>query len=138
MSSRSKGAPATGGVLPPPGVDPVVWPSLTPFRQAVYAALCRVPPGRVITYGALARAVGCGSARAVGQALRHNPLAPRVPCHRVIAADGSLGGFNGRSDGPEPRRKRALLEAEGVAFTAAGRVAAGTPLSILDSQAPPG
>ncbi len=133
MSSRSQGS----GV-PPPGVDPAVWRSLTPFRQAVYAALCRVPPGRVVTYGALARAVGCGSARAVGQALRHNPLAPQVPCHRVVAADGRLGGFNGCTAGPELRRKRALLEAEGVAFTAAGRVAAGTPLSILESQAPPG
>ena len=129
--------PAHQPTAPPPGIDPAVWRSLSPFRQAVYAALCRVPAGCVTTYGALARAVGCASARAVGQALRHNPLAPRVPCHRVVAADLSLGGFNGHTAGPEPRRKRARLEAEGVAFTAAGRVAAGTPLTILEVQAPP-
>ncbi|MEO0016922.1 MAG: hypothetical protein RLZZ522_205, partial [Verrucomicrobiota bacterium] len=48
--------------------------------------------------------------------------APEVPCHRVVRADGSLGGFNGETDGPELARKRAMLQAEGVLFTPAGNV----------------
>ena len=96
--------------------------SVSPFRQRVYRALLKVPRGRVISYGALARRIGCGSAQAVGQALRHNPFAPDVPCHRVVAADGSLHGFNGETEGPQIVRKRRLLAAEGVRFDAAGRL----------------
>ena len=96
---------------------------VSPFQRRVYAALLRVPAGRVTTYGRLARQVGCASAQAVGQALRHNPYAPAVPCHRVIAADLTPGGFNGRRSGPELARKRALLAAEGVAFGAGGALA---------------
>ncbi|HNX05571.1 MAG TPA: MGMT family protein [Opitutales bacterium] len=96
--------------------------AVSPFRQRVYRALLRVPRGRVISYGVLARRIGCGSAQAVGQALRHNPFAPDVPCHRVVAADGSLHGFNGETEGPQPARKRRLLAAEGVRFNAAGRL----------------
>ena len=76
----------------------------------------RVPAGRVTSYAALAAAIGCRSPRAVGQALRCNPFAPAVPCHRVIAADGGLGGFQGCRAGAALRRKRALLAAEGVFF----------------------
>lgn len=66
----------------------------------------------MVTYGAVARALR-SSPRAVGQALRHNPFAPVVPCHRVVAADRRLGGFNGHvGDCAELRRKRAMLEAE--------------------------
>lgn len=96
--------------------------TVTPFQARVYAALCRVPAGRVTTYRELARDVGCGSAQAVGQALRRNPFAPQVPCHRVIASDGTLGGFNGMRGGPELERKRRLLAAEGVLFDATGRL----------------
>ena len=85
---------------------------LSPFRLRVYLELLNVPRGETITYGELARRIGCGSAQAVGQALRHNLFAPEVPCHRVIAADGSLCGFGG-SRGPKAlKRKLALLEAE--------------------------
>lgn len=94
----------------------------TAFERRIYALLRRVPKGRVITYGALARAAGMGSARAVGQALKRNPFAPQVPCHRVIAADGAPGGFAGHRQGPEWRRKLDLLRAEGVRFEA-GRLA---------------
>ena len=97
--------------------------NITPFQHRVYEALMRVPAGRVTTYGLLARHLGCGSPRAVGQALRRNPFAPRVPCHRVIASDLTLGGFNGCRTGAEPARKRALLAREGVPFDAAGRLA---------------
>ena len=65
------------------------------------------------TYGQLAKALN-SSPRAVGQALRCNPYAPEVPCHRVIAADGSLGGFMGQTKGKEMQRKIRLLESEGV------------------------
>ena len=96
---------------------------VTPFQQRVYTALRRVPAGRVTTYGLLARHLGCRSAQAVGQALRRNPFAPEVPCHRVIAADLHLGGFCGARTGAQIRRKRALLATEGVAFDANGRLA---------------
>ncbi len=59
---------------------------VTVFQQSVYDICLRVPRGKVTTYGEIARVLGCGSSRAVGQALRCNPFAPRVPCHRVIAS----------------------------------------------------
>ena len=86
------------------------------FSQRVYAALCKIPPGRVITYAALGRRIGCRSPRAIGQALRANPFAPRVPCHRVIASDLSPGGFSGRTSGRALAKKLRLLAAEGVRF----------------------
>lgn len=104
------------------GPAPVDLSGETLFCRRVYAALCRVPAGRVVSYAGLARAAGCGSPRAVGQALRRNPFAPRVPCHRVIAADGTLGGFHGQTAGPELARKRRLLKGEGVLFDRAGRL----------------
>jgi methylated-DNA-[protein]-cysteine S-methyltransferase len=96
---------------------------VTPFQGRVYDALQRVPRGRVTTYALLAAAAGCGSARAVGQALRRNPFAPRVPCHRVIASDLTPGGFAGRVAGRQLARKLRLLKAEGVRFGADGRLA---------------
>ena len=96
---------------------------VTPFQDSVYQAVARIPAGQVMTYIGVARTIGCGSARAIGQALRRNPYAPDIPCHRVIAADRSLGGFNGRYEGPDLVRKRKLLEKEGVTFEADGKVA---------------
>lgn len=65
------------------------------FHQRVYAVARAIPPGEVLTYGEVARRVGePGAARAVGQALGHNPFAPVVPCHRVLAAGGRSGGFS--------------------------------------------
>ena len=87
---------------------------LSDFRRNVYEALLDVPEGNVTTYGALARRIGCASAQAVGGALRNNPFAPEVPCHRVVASDGTIGGFNGHRDGPHIARKIELLRAEGV------------------------
>ena len=95
----------------------------TLFQQRVYNALSCVPRGKVTTYALLARHVRCGSARAVGQALRRNPFAPKVPCHRVIASDLRIGGFCGARSGAQIRRKRALLATEGVMFDAQGRLA---------------
>lgn len=85
---------------------------ITPFQRKVYLELLNVPSGTTITYGELARRVGCGSAQAVGQALKRNPFAPEVPCHRVVAADGSLGGYNGKREGEQLERKRQLLDNE--------------------------
>lgn len=99
------------------------WTLATPFQRRVYRALLRVPSGRVVSYGQLARTIGCRSARAIGQALASNPFAPTVPCHRVIAADGTLGGFCHSCRGNERARKRRLLVAEGVRFDEKGRVA---------------
>ncbi|MEI6645942.1 MAG: MGMT family protein [bacterium] len=95
---------------------------VTAFQSKVYLALCEVPKGYVTTYGALATRIGCRSAQAVGGALRNNPFAPEVPCHRVVATDLTIGGFNGEMDGPQIKRKLALLASEGVQFNVHGRV----------------
>jgi len=97
-------------------------PQVTPFRRNVYEALLEVPKGYVTTYGLLARRVACRSARAVGGALRANPLAPEVPCHRVVAADLTIGGFCGCRSGEALARKCALLASEGVPLDAEGRL----------------
>ncbi len=67
----------------------------TPFQRKVYEAILRIPKGQVRTYAQVARAIGKPkAARAVGQALKRNRWAPAIPCHRVIASDGSLGGYS--------------------------------------------
>lgn len=82
------------------------------FRERVLSAVRRIPPGRVATYGDVARAAGAArAARAVGNIMKSCRM-PGVPCHRVIAAGGQLGGYGG-SEG----MKRALLTAEGVVVT---------------------
>ena len=82
----------------------------TAFQRDVWSALCRLAPGETVGYGELARRIGRpGAARAVGQAVGANPWAPLVPCHRVLAGDGSLGGYTGGT-----AIKTALLAAEGV------------------------
>lgn len=87
-----------------------------PFTLAVLKALRSVAPGSTTTYGALALIAGRpGAARAVGQAVGSNPVPVIVPCHRVVASNGSLGGFSAGLD-----RKRALLDHEGVAPLAGG------------------
>jgi len=89
---------------------------ITPFQRQVYEAVRQIPKGRVMTYQGLARAIGCKSCQAVGQALKRNPFAPAVPCHRVIKSDLTLGGFAGARHGEEIDRKLALLAGEGVLF----------------------
>jgi len=93
----------------------------TAFQQRVYDAVSLIPPGQVTTYGAIAKAIGCGSSRAIGQALHRCPDGDETPCHRVISADLTLGGF-GDSNHPALVRKRRLLEREGVTFDDQGRV----------------
>lgn len=95
---------------------------LTAFRRKVYDALCDVPEGRVTTYKLLAERIGCKSSQAIGQALKNNPHAPLVPCHRVVATNLAIGGFSGSRAGPEIERKYKLLQTEGVQFTTSGKV----------------
>lgn len=87
---------------------------VTSFQRRVYEATRQVPRGTTISYGELARRIGCKCPRAVAQALRVNPFAPEVPCHRVVGAHGELTGFFGRRDAEALAQKRRLLEAEGV------------------------
>lgn len=87
------------------------------FRRQVLEALCAVPRQGTTTYLELARRIGRprGAARSVGQAVARNPIAIVVPCHRVLASDGSLGGFSGGL-----WRKRWLLRLEGHAVPEGG------------------
>ena len=82
------------------------------FSDSVYEFTSMVPEGKVTTYGALAKAMGNPRAvRATGNALRANPSAPFVPCHRVVRSDGTVGGYGGQ---PSSRKKQRMLAKEGV------------------------
>lgn len=87
---------------------------ITEFQRKVYLALLDVPRGATISYKELGARIGCRSAQAIGQALKRNPFAPDVPCHRVISSDGSIGGFHGKRDGEMIAKKIRLLEAERI------------------------
>jgi len=89
----------------------------SPFERAVWERIAQIPYGQMLTYGEIARAIGePGGARAVGAACGRNPVPVLVPCHRVVAANGRLGGFGGGLP-----RKRQLLQLE-------ARVALSSPL----------
>ncbi|MBI3616411.1 MAG: MGMT family protein [Candidatus Omnitrophica bacterium] len=84
----------------------------TPFQRKVYEAILRIPRGQVRTYAEVARMIGKPkAARAVGQALKRNRWAPKIPCHRVVASDGSLGGYSAAGG---LAAKRRLLRQEKV------------------------
>lgn len=90
---------------------------MPPFFREVLSQCRRIPFGHTVSYGELAVAAGSPlAARAVGQALKRNPAAIVIPCHRVLAANG-LGGFSARGG---LRTKRALLAFEGVGLAAVG------------------
>ncbi len=90
------------------------------FNSQVYEFVCQIPEGKVASYGQIAFMTGSWRAsRAVGYALHRNPYQGKVPCHRVVFKDGRLATsfvFGGKDV------QRQLLEAEGVKFTADGRV----------------
>lgn len=89
-----------------------------PFQRRVLLAEHQIPRGWVSTYGRIATALGTPqAARAVGNALAHNPFPILIPCHRAIQSGGGLGGFQGGV-----RMKRALLEMEGIEFSPTGHV----------------
>ncbi|MBU0471244.1 MAG: MGMT family protein [Nanoarchaeota archaeon] len=81
----------------------------TLFQEKIYSKLRMVPKGRVTTYKELAKAVGSKAYRAVGQAMNKNPYSPKVPCHRVVCSDGSIGGF-----ATGVRKKILMLRKEGI------------------------
>src|SRR3990172_2014349 len=84
------------------------------FRDKVYLNTRKIPKGYVATYGQIAKLAGSpGAARAVGMCMKINTDAPRTPCHRVVAADGSLHGYSGEGG---LTGKKAMLIAEGVKF----------------------
>lgn len=88
--------------------------ALMSFADRVYELCRQIPRGNVATYGQLARLAGSPrAARAVGMCMATNPDAPRTPCHRVVAADGSLHGY---SAGKGLKTKKELLLKEGVVF----------------------
>lgn len=114
-----------------PQLERIASSSRTPFEKKVLSLLCQIPPGHVSTYGIMSAHLG-SSPRAVGNALRRNPFAPQVPCHRVVATGGALGGFKGHwskhGEGITIDEKKKLLRKEGVKIDPAGRVL-GTPWS---------
>eukprot|EP00698_Gefionella_okellyi_P015060 TRINITY_DN4221_c0_g1_i2.p1 TRINITY_DN4221_c0_g1~~TRINITY_DN4221_c0_g1_i2.p1 ORF type:complete len:161 (-),score=17.51 TRINITY_DN4221_c0_g1_i2:184-621(-) len=110
--------------------------NVTAFQRRVYDAICKIPAGRITTYKLLAQYLKCDSTQgnftalaehhiAVGQALRRNPFAPQVPCHRVIKTTLSIGGYSGETDvsGDTLQRKLALLKTEGLTFTSEYKLA---------------
>jgi methylated-DNA-[protein]-cysteine S-methyltransferase len=96
-----------------------------PFYRRVYEAARQIPPGATVSYGELATRIHSPrGARAVGQALRRNPFAIIVPCHRVLAANGKPGGFTAAGG---VSTKRRMLGIEGVHTAEAGALAFDPP-----------
>ena len=84
---------------------------MTSFKEKVFAVVGKIPKGAVLTYGEVARRAGSPrAARGVGAVLKTN-FNPKIPCHRVIRSDGSLGGYN-----RGVKNKKAILKKEGVIF----------------------
>jgi methylated-DNA-[protein]-cysteine S-methyltransferase len=84
------------------------------FDERVWKLMEEIPRGKVTTYGQIARKLNTKAYRAVGNACRKNPYAPRVPCHRVVRSDGSIGGFGGKTSGKSVEEKAQLLRGENV------------------------
>jgi methylated-DNA-[protein]-cysteine S-methyltransferase len=123
--------PAAGEAAPPPEVQRVVdhiaallrgetsdlstvaldMDGVPPFHRRVYELARTIPPGKTLSYGEIAAQLGArGAARAVGQALGHNPFPIVVPCHRVLAAGGRIGGFSAHG-GVATKRHMLAIEA---------------------------
>ena len=84
----------------------------TKFQLKVWTYLKKIPRGSVKTYSQVAKSIGKPLAvRAVANAIGKNPYAPRIPCHRVIKSDGSLGGYSGKGG---TKTKKMLLKKEGI------------------------
>ena len=87
---------------------PLDMEGVSEFDRRVYEIARSIPPGRVLTYGEVASRLGINNARAIGQSLGRNPIAVIVPCHRVVAADGRLGGFSANGGASTKRRLLAI------------------------------
>jgi len=100
---------------------------VTPHQWAVYDYVRTIPCGKVTTYKDISAALGEGSPRSIGGALRNNPFAPFVPCHRIVASNLFVGGFYGEwgvggETDSKGKRKMRMLAKEGVTFTEDGFV----------------
>lgn len=84
------------------------------FEEKVWKLMEAIPEGKVTTYGLIARKLKTKAYRAVGNACRRNPYAPRVPCHRVVRSNGTIGGFGGKTSGKNVENKIRMLRREGV------------------------
>jgi len=84
------------------------------FDERVWKLMEEIPRGKVTTYGQIAKKLNTRAYRAVGNACRKNPYAPRVPCHRVVRSDGTIGGFGGKTSGKSVEEKTQLLRGEKV------------------------
>lgn len=85
---------------------------LTPFQTEVLLVTAKIPKGETRTYKQIAATVHRPLAfRAVGSVMRINPLAPMIPCHRVVKSDGSLGNYSGKGG---PKGKERMLRKEGA------------------------
>ena len=84
------------------------------IQSKVYELCSKVPKGKVTTYKDIAQALGIKSYQAIGQVLKRNPYAPKVPCHRVVKSTGEIGGFKGQIKDKEIDEKIAMLKKEGV------------------------
>jgi methylated-DNA-[protein]-cysteine S-methyltransferase len=114
ISALLRGKPAT--------LDGIVldMAEVPPFHRRVYEAARKIPPGKTLSYGEIATRLGApGSARAVGQALGKNPFAIVVPCHRVLAAGGKVGGFSANGGVATKLRMLGIEKAGASAATAA-------------------
>ena len=81
------------------------------FNNKVWQLTQKIPKGKITTYKIVAKKLNSNAYRAVGQALKKNPNAPEVPCHRVVASDGSIYGYKGIKNNKE---KINLLKKEGI------------------------
>ncbi len=86
------------------------------FHEKVLDCVAQVPKGKITTYKLIAHALGTRAYRSIGQTLKKNAFSPRIPCHRVVASDGTIGGFFGMRTGPKIAQKKAILEEEGIEF----------------------
>jgi len=84
------------------------------FNEKVWQKCRLIPKGKVSTYKEIAKSLKTKAYRTIGNALKKNPYAPKVPCHRVVNSDGSLGGYKGRLNSMEKIR---LLRKEGIKIT---------------------
>ncbi|HME86904.1 MAG TPA: MGMT family protein [Candidatus Nanoarchaeia archaeon] len=84
------------------------------FSEKVYAIVKRIPKGKISTYKDIGIALHTKAYRSIGSVLKRNPNAPHVPCHRVVASDGSIGGYMGMKSGKNIKTKIAMLQKEGI------------------------
>lgn len=90
-----------------PDFMPKTEPRGTDFQKRVWRRLSDIPYGHTVTYGQIARELGCRSAQAVGSAVGRNPVSLIIPCHRVVGSNGTLGGYAAGED-----RKQRLIDME--------------------------